>query len=108
MSTPSDAWVPVPLRWRNVVAGDVFFSEKTRDLWLVVEGLDLERMARGVRVAHGATEHTAKVDPDDVIAVLVPVPERDALRLCRDELGARVLERRTATASTTATTTDTQ
>jgi hypothetical protein len=92
----ADAWVPVPLRWRHVQVGDVFFSAKTGDLWLVTAAENrADRPARRVTVAHGGATHTAEVELDDIAQVLVPVIERDALRLSRDELGARLIDRRT-------------
>jgi hypothetical protein len=91
---PADAWVPVKLRWRHVRAGDVFFSPKTNDLWMVSAALDRDdRPARAIVVTHGAAVHEAEVDLDETVTVLVPVPERDALRVCRDELGARLVAR---------------
>jgi hypothetical protein len=94
---PPDAWVPVPLRWRYVRVGDVFFSEKTGDLWTVVEDLDPHWKIDGkITVQRGTRTFSSKVDPDDLIQVLVPVAERDAMALAREELGARLADRRTA------------
>ena len=90
-SLPPDAWVPVPMRWRHVVAGDVIVGHDG-GLWLVaVRGRD--GLTTAMRT--GADQHSAPVDPDDVVQVLVPVTEREAVELTRDQLGARLIERRT-------------
>lgn len=90
MSLDADIFVPVPLRWRHVVAGDVFLGADGL-LWAV------ENMHQGaVCVRNGRTQHADIVDPDDVIPVLVPAVERDAVELTREQLGARLIERRTA------------
>jgi len=47
-----------------------------------------------VTAVRAGVEHTAELDLDEALQVLVPVSERDALELTRDELGARVVERR--------------
>jgi hypothetical protein len=91
----SDAWVPVKLRWRHVRAGDVFFSAKTGDLWHVTEIEDVEPFLLTVHLNHGGDQHVVEMDRDAVVQVLTPVPERDAMRIARDELGARLVERRT-------------
>lgn len=90
-----DAWVPVPLRWKHVLAGDVFVA-RDGELWQVEETGPSPRTSYDVIAVRGAQVHKADVDPDAVVQVLVPVTERDALRLTRDELGARLVERRTA------------
>lgn len=91
---PPDAWVPVPLRWRHVLPGDVFVG-RDESLWLVSDN----ESARGglrVRARQGGDSYFSRdVDPDDVIPVLVPTPERDAVELTREQLGARLVERRT-------------
>jgi len=87
---PHDAWLPVPLCARHVLVGDVFVG-KGGDLWLVSETSPHFIARRTADQMFSAP----KIDPDTVIQVLVPVTERDALRLTRDELGARLIERRT-------------
>lgn len=96
---PPDAWLPVPLRVRHVCVGDIFLSPKrTGQLWMVAGRVDLvDRPASAVTVVRSGVEHTAELDLDDTMQVLVPVTERDALRLTRDELGAALVERRTGT-----------
>ena len=89
---PADVWVPVPLRWRHVVQGDVFVGQGS--LWHVSR-IGLEKGELTVDVYSGADEWRGPVDPDDVINVLVPVAERDAVELCREELGARLIAGRT-------------
>lgn len=89
---PADAFVPVPLRWRHVLAGDVMVAPGGA-LWLIaVRGRD--GLTTAMRT--GADQHSAPVDPDEVVQVLVPVAERDAVELTREQLGARLVERRTA------------
>lgn len=90
-----DAWVPVSLRWRHVLAGDVFLGHNGK-LWHVEETGPNPRTSYSVIAVHGAQVHKADVDPDDVIPVLIPVSERDAMQLTREHLGARLVERRTA------------
>jgi hypothetical protein len=84
----NDAWVPVPLRWKHVLAGDVFVG-KDGALWTVTE---TNGLGRGIVTVRRTSEQTysAPVNPDAVVSVLVPVLERDALRVCRDELGAQL------------------
>lgn len=90
----SDAWVPVALAVRHACVGDVFYSAKTSDLWLITGIQDrTDRPARSLSVSHAAETHTVELDLDKIIQVLVPVLERDALRVCRDELGAKLAER---------------
>lgn len=92
-----DVWAPVPLRWRHVLAGDVFYSAKTCDLWHVTEIENVEPFLLTVHLNHGGERYEVEADRDAVIHVLVPVTERDALRLTRDELGAALVERRFGT-----------
>ena len=94
--TPEDfatCFVPIPLRSRHVIAGDAIVSEDNK-LWPVVE---IRGNAVDVLVpAHGAhAVRTFTVDPDDVVQVLTPVPMADAMVMTREQLGARVIERRT-------------
>jgi hypothetical protein len=49
-----------------------------------------------VEAHQGHTHHSVLVDLDDVIDVLIPVPEREAVELAREVLGARLVERRTS------------
>jgi hypothetical protein len=93
----TDVLVPVPLRWRHVIAGDVFIGRDDQE-WIVTKngyhwewtGWDLfvEREGRVVRAGR-------RIDPDDVVEVFVPAVERDAVELIREQLGARLIERRT-------------
>jgi hypothetical protein len=90
----AQVWVPVPLRWRHVAAGDVFLGRESQ-LWRV------ERVGSsygpGVEVTVSTVDATFsdEVDPDDVIEVLIPTLEVDAVELTREELGARLVARRT-------------
>lgn len=93
--TPTElatSWVPVPLRWRHVVTGDVFVG-KDQTLWTVAGAVPGRHF--GIEVRSGANTFKTVIDPDDVIPVLVPVAERDAVELTIEQLGARLVERRT-------------
>jgi hypothetical protein len=91
---PPDVWVPVPVRFRHVVAGDTFVGNGAK-LWHVTKVTpDLAQLR--VEAHQGDTVFRVAIDPDEVVDVLTPVPERDALELTRDALGARLIERRTA------------
>jgi hypothetical protein len=88
--------VPVPMRVRRVVTGDEILSERDGSRWRVTSaGEDLWRCAgRTLTVESGGRSVTSELDPDDVLQVLVPVTERDAVELCRELLGARLTGRR--------------
>jgi hypothetical protein len=90
---PPDAWVPVPLRWRHVMPSDVFV-DRNGELWHVT-GIGAHGAEFRVDAIRSFTPFTVMVDPDDVIPVLVPVSERDAVELTREQLGTRLIERRT-------------
>ena len=91
---PPDVWVPVSIRFRYVQAGDTFVGNAAQ-LWHVISiKPDLSQLR--IQAHQGHTLFSVMVDPDDVIDVLTPVPERDAIELTRDALGARLIERRTA------------
>lgn len=93
---PPDVWVPVPIRWRHVQVGDVFVDSNGQ-LWHVMN-TEPGRAGIKVKALLQFWTRTADVDPDEIIYVLIPVPERDAVELTRDALGARLIERRTASA----------
>lgn len=86
---PATCWAPVPVRWRYVQPGDVLAGKESL---LVVAHVEL-----GPRwfnaVLHGY-EESFDVDPDELVQVLVPIPERDAQRLSVEQLGAVVVGRR--------------
>lgn len=88
---PPDAFVPVPLRWRHVIASDVVLG-RDGALWAIT---DVDHLGTWVAV-NGLREYQSQPDPDEVVNVLVPVTERDAVELTREQLGARLIERRTA------------
>jgi len=91
---PADVWVPVPLRWRHVAPGDTFEGQDKK-LWHVEYiGIGSQSGLLGAVVRRANDQWNGKVDPDEVVNVLVPVTERDAVELCRDELGARLADRR--------------
>lgn len=90
---PADCFVPVPIRWRHVLAGDVFV-DRNGQLWHVVAANPHRTGLITVAAERGDESLTQQLDPDDVIHVLIPVPERDAVELTRERLGARLVERR--------------
>ena len=92
---PADVFVPVPLRFRHVIPGDVFLG-RDGSLWAVTERGPSQRTSYGVVAVQGANQVAVDVDPDETVQVLVPVTERDAVELTRAQLGARLVERRTA------------
>ncbi len=90
-----DAWTPIPLRWRHTAPGDAFIGEGGT-LWRITA-----TAAHGgqwaLHVAHGGEPPTRYLgDPDETVDVLVPVAERDALVLAREQLGARITDRKVA------------
>lgn len=98
MALPPDVFVPVPLRWRHVVSGDVIVG-KDGALWIVGDN-ELPRGGVQVRARQGGDRFFVRdVDPDATVKVLISATERDALRLTREQMGAQVVERREATAS---------
>lgn len=88
-----DVWIPVPLRWRHVAAGDTFVAGDGQ-LWHVAQREPSQGQI-AVQVVQRAQTSNAYVDPDDVVNVLIPVVEVDAVELSREELGARLVARRT-------------
>lgn len=92
---PADAWVPVPMRWRNVRAGDVVLDPDGRP-WMVVDAI-ASTMGRGpwVHVQRGDQFHGKERDPDATVPVLVALAERDAVERVREQLGpVRLVDRR--------------
>jgi hypothetical protein len=92
--TPAEfavCFVPVPLRQRHLVAGDVFVIEHDDEvnLWTV-----RDTRPGWMNAAHGPNGYAGDVDPDQVFQVLTPVPMAQAMAITRTELGARVIERR--------------
>lgn len=87
-------WAPVPIRWRYVQPGDVIAGKGGL---LLVARIGLESPTEwAVTIAeHGYYV----VDPDEMVSVLVPIPERDAGALTVEQLGAVVIGRRTAGAA---------
>lgn len=90
---PSDVWVPVPLRARHIMAWDMIVGNDG-SLWAVSSSASDPSGKWSISALCGAEGLSQFVDPDDVIPVLVPVVERDAVELTRDQLGARLVERR--------------
>lgn len=90
---PATCWVPVPIRWRYVQPGD---SVPGRDggTLLHVTGVGPDGNRFRVDLAQGYGGGTYYVDPDEMVSVLVPIPERDAGALTVEQLGAVVIGRR--------------
>lgn len=90
----AQVWIPVSLRTRHVIAGDVFVG-KDGGLWHVTKSGATTDGTWALVVDQGDYVTGGGMDPDDVIDVLVPALERDAVELTREELGARLVARRT-------------
>jgi hypothetical protein len=88
-----DVWVPIPMRWSTVAHGSVFLDANGAP-WTLVS---VERAQGGpiVRARHGTQEYVGQPAAPTAL-VLVPVPERDALTLLRDQLSSRIMERESA------------
>lgn len=90
-------WVPVPMRWRHVQRGEVMVGSK--ELLRVIHCApgDAGRwmVTVGAMVAGPDALWAGPVDPDELVSVLVQVPERDARSLALEELAATVIGRRT-------------
>ena len=89
-----DAWAPVPMRWRWVQPADVVLDPDGQP-WMLTD----RPMTGGMTVTRGAHSYTATPDPDDTVTVLIPVAEREAVELTREQLGARLIERRNSPAA---------
>lgn len=93
---PATCWAPVPIRWRYVQPGDVTVAEDGCLVPIVgVQSygtLTITYWWRGDDAWH-------EPDPDAMVSVLVPIPERDAGALTVEQLGAVVIGRRTAGAA---------
>lgn len=82
-------WVPEPVPWRCVAAGDLVLGAGTpASVWVVTS-----RFGDRVTISRGRVEKTSQPDPDREVRVLVPRAERDAWLLLRDVLGARLVSR---------------
>lgn len=92
---PADTWGPMPLRWRHTRAGDLVLTG-TGDavtVWVLTLSDTFGRVTRTAAVS-GRGRHAAEVDPDDRVTVLVPLAERESIRLLREQMGAAVAHRR--------------
>lgn len=90
------AWVPVPLAWRHIGPNDVIVGKNGMP-WLVLATLSGAALHVKIR-RDDVTEWRGQVDPDETVQVLTPWPMAQAVALTRDELGARLLARRTTEA----------
>lgn len=94
-------WAPHSITWRHVRPGDIVadvdaHGEPTGAVRLVVDiGAQDGQLIADVR-AGGGWRWRGALDPDLPVAVLVPVPERDALGLAAAQLGARLISARSA------------
>lgn len=86
------AEVPVPLRWRHVTAGDLIVGKEGAPLR--VRQAPAPSNESTACVVTPDSEWSGHVDPNRVAQVLVSAPVADALHLLRNQLGARVIERR--------------
>lgn len=85
---------PVPIGWRHVRAGDVFRDPRGR-LWSVLAiGHAAGGLVRATVTRAGLNPAVADLDPDERVEVLYEVPERDAITLVVEQLGARLIEGR--------------
>ena len=89
---PATCWVPVPIRWRYVQPGDVTVG--LDGLLIPVVGVTRDHPLTITYRWHG-NDAWAQPDPDELVPVLVPIPERDAGALTVEQLGAVVIGRRT-------------
>ena len=88
----STYWVSVPLRARHIVAGDVVHGRDGRPWMVVAANVVQNSIVTTAQAGEDCIE--VRSDPDHTISVFVPVLERDAIELTVDQLGARVIERR--------------
>lgn len=100
---PATCWAPVPIRWRYVQRGEVITGRAGELLRVIHSALADDGRSWMVTVAQMVSGPDAlwagPVDPDEMVSVLVPIPERDAGALAVKQLGAVVIGRRTAGAA---------
>lgn len=87
-------WVPVPLRWRHVVTGDVLQGKEAAGLY-VERAMRDERGRVVVQVYSAAGVWRGDVDPDETVQVLTPVPMAQAVAITREQIGMQLIARRT-------------
>lgn len=95
---PATCWVPVPVRWRYVQPGDVFAGGAGL-FWVEEISYGAGVIARVIGPNTGAQAHSYILDPDELVSILVPVPERDARSLVLEDLATHVIGRRTVGAA---------
>lgn len=94
MTPPTDAYVPVEMRWRLVRAGDVVLDPNGTP-WMVTERADGPPAGPPYLVLRRGRQDVRSLrDPDQTVRVLVPWPEAAGIVLLREGLGpVRVLDR---------------
>jgi hypothetical protein len=93
------AYIPVPKRWCDVTAADIFVGRKG-DLWVVDAAMgERDEFTKGkgtVRVSQAGKSYARDFDPDDTAQVLVPAAVEAAHQVLTEHLGASVLLGETA------------
>lgn len=92
---PATCWVPVPVRWRYVQVLDVVVGKAAGLLY--VERISFPDGQRWIHLT--GYPQPFPVDSDEMVSILVPVPERDARSLLLEDLATHVIGRRTVGAA---------
>jgi uncharacterized coiled-coil protein SlyX len=94
LSVPSDAFLPVPIRWRHVLPGDVLAVKRGDEVepWLVRVSRAGDPTGWTVEVARTGADVPRNVDPDDEVPVLVAAAVADAFVVLREQ-GAEMVGR---------------
>lgn len=96
---PATCWVPVPVRWRYVQPGDVFAGAAGL-FWVESASYGAGTVCAYVIGSNTGPKAKAYIlDPDELVSILVPVPERDARSLVLEDLATHVIGRRTVGAA---------
>lgn len=93
------AYIPVPKRWCDVTAADIFVGRKG-DLWVVDAAMgERDEFTKGkgtVQVSQAGKSYARDFDPDDTAQVLVPAAVEAAHQVLMQHLGASALLGETA------------